>query len=496
MSGQAPSTVQLACGLMSGTSCDAVDAALVWTDGYDYIKLGPTSEVPISTSLRNKIRTVQTWADTTHRSSCVATQQSSSNVFISSQAHTQRNVHPDRRHPFAIQIEEELTALHALAVQLAVAQLSQEELQRTPLRVVGFHGNTICHFPPSRQMATLNHHSPFTWQLGDGQRLANLLQVPVVFRFRDNDIAQGKGEGAPLAPIYHRALCTSRMKPRVNPTGSGHPAIEMAVLNIGGVSNITICTTGHPDRHTTNTMLAFDIGPGNALLDDFMLARTGIPMDNNGAAAAKGTPNTTFIQRAMTAGPLSAFLTRQGPKSCDRDQFVKSLDQATLSNMSTNDGAATLTMLTVQCIRNALSKVPLWTQTWSHPLSSSPQMLVVAGGGRKNATLIRWLSNELGSKVHVVTADAVGWRGDSVEAEAFAYLAVRSVLRLPLSWPGTTGTIQPVTGGILVHPRKDRTAKDMDDGAGTAGMLPWVVGAGAGGILVVLLVGFSLWKKR
>tara|TARA_B110000091_G_scaffold133819_1_gene143328 strand:+ start:85 stop:456 length:372 start_codon:yes stop_codon:yes gene_type:complete len=123
-------------------------------------------------------------------------------------------------------------------------------------------------------------------------------------------------------------------------------------------------------------------------------------------------------------------------------------------------------------------------------------MLVVAGGGRKNATLMRWLSTELGSKVQVVTADAMGWRGDSVEAEAFAYLAVRSVLRLPLSWPGTTGTVQPVTGGILVHPRKDRTAKDMDDGAGTAGMLPWVVGAGAGGILVVLLVGFCLWKKR
>ena len=96
----APSTVQLACGLMSGTSCDAVDAALLWTDGYDYLKLGPTSEVPISTSLRNKIRAVQTWADTTHRSCCV----SSSNVFISAQAHTQRNVHPDCRHPFAIQI--------------------------------------------------------------------------------------------------------------------------------------------------------------------------------------------------------------------------------------------------------------------------------------------------------------------------------------------------------------------------------------------------------
>ena len=117
--------------------------------------------------------------------------------------------------------------------------------------------------------------------------------------------------------------------------------------------------------------------------------------------------------------------------------------------MSIENGAATLTLLTAQCIQDALSRVPQWTQG---KLSSTPHVLVVAGGGRKNTTLIQLIAQELGSKVQVKTADQVGWRGDSVEAEAFAYLAVRCVLRLPLSWPGTTGTREPVTGGVVVYP--------------------------------------------
>lgn len=471
--------VQLVCGLMSGTSCDAVDAALVWTDGYDHIQFGPTAEVDVPVMLRNKIRTLQTWADASFRSSN-ARQRTA--VFQSSICHTQREVKEEFLHPLAIEIEEELTSLHVQAVQAALSKLSADDLIRTPLSLIGYHGNTICHFPPSRHVSNLpKQFSPFTWQLGDGQSLSDALQVPVVFRFRDNDIIKGNGEGAPLAPAYHRALCTSKWSKSSSISGSTFT--EIAVLNIGGVSNLTMCridseavaedvkdTDSSGSNNSNEHILAFDVGPGNALLDDFMMKRTGKPMDPSGAMAKKGTPDIHFIQSVMNDDEykLSQFLTSKAPKSCDRDQFAAihqkksstNIQTTAIEEMTLENGAATLTLLTAKCIGDALSRVPSWTASWSTPMSSAPNILVVTGGGRKNDTLMELIAVEVGSEVQVMTADEAGWRGDSVEAEAFAYLAVRSILNLSLSWPSTTGTTKPITGGILVSPSKVDSNKE------------------------------------
>ena len=496
---------QLVCGLMSGTSCDAVDAALLWTDGCDYVRLGPTAEIAIPKTLRQKIRTLQTWADTAYRSNVIAQRTA---VYVSSLQYQQSNVDLIHRHPLAVAIETELTALHVQVVQLALSKLTSEDA-KTPLTLVGYHGNTICHFPPSRQLKKIHQKigSPFTWQLGDGQSLSNQLQVPVVFRFRDNDIKYGGGEGAPLAPAYHRSLCLSHFKTKNNRKKSNKKEKEMknnaatvqeiAVLNIGGVSNVTICSSTMTSQDTRG-LLAFDIGPGNALLDDFMMKRTGNPIDYFGNVAKTGQPDLEFIHAVMhkTNSPLFDFLQLPAPRSCDRDQFEqitnlkrkKESKQTWLDEMSIENGAATLTLLTAQCIQNALSRVPEWTRLWSQPLSSVPSILVVAGGGRLNNTLLKWISKEVGKEVEVVTADEVGWRGDSVEAEAFAYLAMRSVLGLALSWPGTTGTRVAVTGGVLVRPVvrvvEEKIPTKFDD------MLPFV------GIGVLLLGGIALYISR
>ena len=272
---------------------------------------------------------------------------------------------------------------------------------------------------------------------------------------------------------------------------------EIAVLNVGGVSNVTICSSTMTSQDTRG-LLAFDIGPGNALLDDFMMKRTGNPIDYFGNVAKTGQPDLEFIHAVMhkTNSPLFDFLQLPAPRSCDRDQFEritnlkrkKESKQTWLDEMSKKNGAATLTLLTAQCIQNALSRVPEWTRLWSQPLSSVPSILVVAGGGRLNNTLLKWISKEVGKEVEVVTADEVGWRGDSVEAEAFAYLAMRSVLGLALSWPGTTGTRVAVTGGVLVRPVvrvvEEKIPTKFDD------MLPFV------GIGVLLLGGIALYISR
>jgi anhydro-N-acetylmuramic acid kinase len=443
------STPQLVCGLMSGTSCDAVDGALVWTNGVDYLRLGPTMELPIPSTLREKIRTLQQWADKTYESNDENIRQRVVSSFMSC---SQRDA--PNPHPLACEIEEELVQLHALVVAGLLQQLPKEN--KDSLSLIGYHGQTITHFPPSRTNLSKHDRPPLTWQLGDGQKLATLTQTPVVFRFRDNDILLG-GEGAPLAPAYHRCLSTSMLMvttPSSQQTDMKEAAnSEIAVLNIGGVSNITICTSNTNTEH--DGMLAFDVGPGNALLDDFMMQRTTVPMDMNGTSALSGTPNEDFIRHAMQNGPLGKFLQGKAPKSCDRDQFIQSLDMDTLSKMSTQDGAASLTMLTARCVCDALSRVPSWTHAWRQTLSSSPRLLVVSGGGRKNSTLMSYLSTQLGNHVRVVTTEEIEWRGDSVEAEAFAYLAVRSIRNLPLSWPGTTGVQTAATGGVLVHPEQN-----------------------------------------
>ncbi|EWY37697.1 anhydro-N-acetylmuramic acid kinase [Skermanella stibiiresistens SB22] len=293
------------------------------------------------------------------------------------------------------EVERELTELHAGVV-------NQLKELAGGIDLIGFHGHTILHAPERRK----------TWQIGDGTLLAKLTGIPVVHDFRTADVAAG-GQGAPLVPLYHQALATELERP-------------LAVLNIGGVANVTWL-----GRRGGKDVLAFDTGPGNALIDDWVLSHTGQPYDADGALAASGTMDRAVLDRLMTA----AYFRKAPPKSLDRDAF----DVTPVAALGAADGAATLTAFTAAAVARSAGQLPQPPVRW-----------LVTGGGRRNGHLMALLRAMLGVPVEPV--DSVGWHGDALEAQAFAYLAVRSRAGLPLSVPGTTGVPSPMTGGQFSEP--------------------------------------------
>jgi anhydro-N-acetylmuramic acid kinase len=290
-------------------------------------------------------------------------------------------------------VEEELTRLHAAAV----VEFRTRHLQ-IQVELIGFHGHTILHQPEHRR----------TWQIGDGALLAQLTGCDVVADFRSADVAAG-GEGAPLAPLYHAALASALPKP-------------VAVLNLGGVGNVTWLGEGEQN------LLAFDTGPGNAMLDDWVRHHTGQPADFGGALARAGQVSAAHVARFLAA----PYFARRPPKSLDRDAFVGFAPDG----LSVADGAATLTEMTAVAVATARYHFP-----------AAAHEFLVTGGGRHNPALMDALARLLAVPVRPV--EAVGWDGDALEAQAFAYLAIRSVRGLPLSLPGTTGAPHPVRGGRL-----------------------------------------------
>lgn len=313
-----------------------------------------------------------------------------------------------RQRPGVIfEAEQRITALHAQAVR---DFLAAHAIDPASIDVIGFHGQTILH-RPERQL---------TVQIGDGQALADATGVRVVYDLRAADVAAG-GQGAPLVPVYHEALVRGLDRPR-----------PVAVVNIGGVANITcVDETGEP--------CAGDTGPGNALIDDFMLERTGQTRDEDGAAAARGKVDQAAVQRVL-AHP---FFAQPLPKSLDRNAFRSFVaDTARLSKMSVEDGAATLTQITAATIAAVIAQLPCAPRSW-----------IICGGGASNPTLMRMLKAQL-APASVETADAVGWSADAMEAQAFAYLAVRSLRGLPITFPKTTGAPAPITGGLLATPKR------------------------------------------
>ena len=291
------------------------------------------------------------------------------------------------------EVEAELTHLHADAVGIF-----HRHHAAVAIDVIGFHGHTILHRPTERR----------TWQIGDGALLARLTGLNVVADFRSADVAAG-GEGAPLAPLYHAALAAARPKP-------------LAVLNLGGVANVTWIGAGEGD------ILAFDTGPGNAPIDDWARRHTGAAADLDGALARAGTLDEARAARFLAA----PYFARQPPKSLDRDDFRG----LAADGLAPADGAATLTEMTAAAVAAARQHFPAPAREW-----------LVCGGGRHNPALMAALARRLAAPVRSV--EAVGWQGDALEAQAFAYLAVRSLAGLPLSLPTTTGVAQPTCGGRL-----------------------------------------------
>jgi anhydro-N-acetylmuramic acid kinase len=257
-----------------------------------------------------------------------------------------------------------------------------------------------------------------TRQIGDGELLAQLVAIPVVADFRSRDVAQG-GEGAPLAPLYHAARALGLDKP-------------IAVLNLGGVANVTWIGVG-VGIGADGVLIAFDTGPGNALMDDWARGAIGRPMDEDGRLARAGRWNAAMLAVLLADG----YFRRPPPKSLDRDHFAGAL--AAVKSLSPADGAATLARFTACAAALARAHFPAPPRRW-----------LVAGGGRRNGYLMDQLADVLGG--NVVPVEDVGWRGDFIEAEAFAFLAVRSVRGFALSLPTTTGVRAPSPGGTLHLP--------------------------------------------
>jgi anhydro-N-acetylmuramic acid kinase len=268
--------------------------------------------------------------------------------------------------------------------------------------LIGFHGQTILHQPDNRR----------TWQIGDAQELAWRAGVRVAWDFRSADVAAG-GEGAPLAPVYHAALSASLEKP-------------LAVLNLGGVGNVTwIGADG--------TLVAFDTGPGNGPLDDWVARQTGDRFDRGGALARSGQPDQAVLGRLLS----HPYFARPAPKSLDRLDFAAALAGSGLAALSPADGAATLVAFTARAVAMA-------------PLPAPPRRWLVTGGGRHNPAMMQALRAALGAPVDPV--ESVGWDGDALEAQCFGFLAARVTSGLPLSFPGTTGVPQSMRGGKIAVP--------------------------------------------
>lgn len=361
-------------GLMSGTSLDGVDAALLETDGETVSGFGPGFETPYTPAER---AVLQAAVDAALR---WRFEGAAPAVFADAEA--------------------VLTDTHVRAVEGVCAKAG---LRPADLNLVGFHGQTVVHIPPTPAV------SGRTLQLGDGEALSRRLGCKVAYDFRSADMEAG-GQGAPLAPIYHAVLAAS--------IGLERP---LGVLNIGGVANLTLIGSN-------GALTAFDTGPGNGLIDAWVAEKTGAPFDENGALSAKGRVLDAGLDELL-AHPHFALV---GPKSLDRWDF--SLDAA--RNLSVEDGAATLAEFTARSIALGVQSC-----------TERPQRLIVCGGGRKNADLLARIARAC--DLPVVPAEHVGWRGDLIEAEAFAVLAARTLRGLPISFPGTTGVANAMSGGEM-----------------------------------------------
>ena len=349
-------------GLMSGTSLDGVDAAWLETDGEAIGAFGPSLTLSYDAALRADLRR------------------------ILDRASGLRADDPD-----LLDATRRLTEVHIEAVR---------RIGR-PADLIGFHGQTILHDPARRR----------TWQIGDAQALAEATLTPVAYAFREADVAAG-GEGAPLVPLFHAALARALPKP-------------LAVLNIGGVANVTFLGSD-------GTIAACDTGPGNALLDDWVVRHTGQAFDVDGALAGSGQIQEALIARWL----MQPYFARPLPKSLDRQAFHGVM--ADLAGVSAADGAATLAAFTARAVASC-------------PLPERPLRWLVTGGGRHNKVIMAALAAGLGGPVHPV--GAVGWDGDALEAQCFGFLAARVQRGLPLSLPMTTGVSRPMLGGAVIRPR-------------------------------------------
>ena len=357
-----------AIGLMSGTSLDAIDAALIETDGEGQVRSLGFVAIEWSAEDRDLLMAA------TERALAMPAPGAD---------------------PLIDRAEARVGKAHAEAVAALLRETGADDAA-----IIGFHGQTIAHRPDRG----------WTWQLGDGAALAAATGIDVVADFRSADVAAG-GQGAPLLPVYHRALVAGQAGP-------------VAVLNLGGVANVTYIDG--------DTLIAFDTGPANGLIDSWVGETRGARFDEGGALAAAGRVDEAVLT-AMLDHP---YFDMAPPKSLDRNDFTVQPARG----LAEADGAATLTAFTAQTVAEGLRLLP-----------ARPARLIVAGGGRHNPTLMAMIAER--TALTPESADTLGWNGDALEAEGFAYMAVRALKGLPISFPGTTGVPKPMTGGVVHRAR-------------------------------------------
>ena len=363
-------------GLMSGTSADGIDGCIVLTDGQQVrrtdISLCQPYPAPVEKAIHAARRHPANFLADTHRRAALITA---------------------------------ITDSHADSVNQLLRSAAKEGLP--PVQLCGFHGQTVYHQPESGR----------TIQLGDGNRLARLCGLPVIYDFRRADMQAG-GQGAPLAPVYHQILLRQDRCP--------HPA---GFLNLGGIANLTACTD--------TQLLGFDTGPANALTDAVCQTELGLPYDKGGAIAAKGHISASFLKAALQ----DSYFQRSGPRSLDWAHFSDYLQHPDFRALSVEDKLASLTALSARSIAISLSGLPFVLKT-----------LVVAGGGVQNKTMMKMISDALPDGITVTTAEDIGAASDMIEAELIAVLAARYLAQLPSTWPETTGAHIAQIAGVRADP--------------------------------------------
>lgn len=388
--------IYTALGLMSGTSLDGVDAAILKTDGerifgYDIVQADPRVVPSKSTHFRK-------YSERDRQELMFTTKVALEWMFNGPKPN------------ILARAENIVNGNHSIATDEIFWRYNPQIDNYEPaIDLIGYHGQTVLHHPPR------DGQKGQTLQLGNGQVLADEFAVPCVYDFRTNDV-EGGGQGAPLAPIYHKALVEYSSLNGIT-----------AVLNLGGVGNVTLVGP--------YLLKATDTGPANGPLDSWVQLK-GHAYDPNGELSENGCVDFERVDRWLKAD----FFSRPTPRSADRYDFDVISD---MQDMSLQDGAATLCYYCVSSVKQSLAL-----------MSVKPDRIIVCGGGRHNRTIMTMLDMELNCPI--LTAEHVGWNSDMIEAQAFAFLAVRSVLNLPISFPDTTGVPDPMTGGRIAYPASSK----------------------------------------
>ena len=356
----------IALGLMSGTSLDGIDASIIKSDGEENLEILDNLYIKYPSEFKKRL------------SSFIQNVNDMRDIKINMSTYKS--------------LERDLTLHHS--------KISKDIIEKNncKIQLIGFHGQTIIHKPKEG----------YSIQMGDGNLLSQVLKEKVIYNFRANDI-KNSGEGAPLAPIYHKLLIK---KFKIN-----NPTL---ILNIGGISNYTFCFK--------DIISAKDIGPGNVLIDEYLKKTKGISYDKNGDIAASGNINHDIINQFYE----HEYYNVEEKHSFDRKEF----DFTFVRGLEFEDAVATLTYFTALMIIKNINKI-----------FDSEIKIILCGGGRKNKTLVNHLKKLL--KYNIKLIDEFNFDGDFIESQAFAYLSIRSLLKKPISYPSTTNVLAPVTGGEI-----------------------------------------------